>query len=228
VNARRQIALLLAIVTVGLTLLPASATGDSAVTLLLRVHIVESSVFDLNAAAIVKEKHITDRVEHINNMFAPAGIRWKVEDIRFDRAANTLPFERAAKGREGLAPLPALVRRRDLIGPKGFDLYVIRDLSELGIGGAYRCGADPKRSGVAFIAARTANDNVQRLRKWAHELGHALALSHAPCEEEWADNLMMSSRCEHAEPRRIQLIDRQIQRIAEQAPNGPAPCKTGR
>ncbi len=205
------------------------ADADPGFTMKLRVHILKSSVHDLDAAAIVDDVDITSRMQHINNIFEPTSIRWELEGIQRDQAADVGPFKRVAAGKSTKASLPPLVDPADLIWPEGLDLYVARDFSAAGLGGAYRCTLtkDQKGPGVAFIAARAKNDSVQALRKWAHELGHALGLAHTPCTPEWADNLMMSGKCEHAKPRRIRLRAEQVVKAQKQAATGlPAKCKS--
>jgi hypothetical protein len=170
-------------------------------------------------------------VKHINRIFEPAGIQFELESIRRDRAADTGPFRRAAKGEPKQRALTALVDPSDLIAPKGLDLYVLRDLSPVKKGGAYRCTvrADGTGPGAAFIAARSSKDGIQPLRKWAHELGHALGLGHVPCGTEWADNLMMSGKCEHGKASRSALTVEQVAKLSTQARQGrPASCRRDR
>ena len=204
---------------------PSDASGpDEPLTLPLRIHVVQSDVYDLNAAAVVTDDAIRDRVGHINRIFDSAGIQFELESIRRDRAADTRPFKRAAQGEPKQRALTALVAPGDLIAPQGLDLYVLRDLSPLNKGGAYRCAlsSDGTGPGAAFIAARSRSDKIQPLRKWAHELGHALNLPHVPCEVGGAENLMMSGKCEHGKPSRVALTDKQIARLQAQARTGRA------
>jgi hypothetical protein len=224
---------LAALLTAGCSLFGVGdASGlDSALVLPLRVHLVASKIHDLDAASIVTDGAVKDRMKHINRIFEPAGIQFELESIRRDRAADTGPFRRAAKGEPKQRALTALVNPSDLIAPKGLDLYVLRDLSPVKKGGAYRCTvrSDGTGPGAAFIAARSAKDGIQPLRKWAHELGHALNLGHVPCETRWSDNLMMSGKCEHGEASRSALTAEQVTRLKAQARQGkPAACRRDR
>jgi len=219
----RLLALVALFTVAGCSLLGLSdASSSDEITLPLRVHVVKSEIYDLNAAAVVKDGAIRDRLVHINRIFDAAGIQFELESIRRPRPADAGPFKRAAKGERKQPALTALVAPRDLVSPKGLDLYVLRDLSAVDKGGAYRCSVAGNGTGpgAAFIAARTPNDRAQALRKWAHELGHALGLRHVPCEPEWAENLMMSGRCDHAKASRVALVTNQISLSRAQARKG--------
>ena len=227
-SVRRSIAFTAAtLCAVSVALASQPATALAVIELPLRVHLIESTVHDLDAS-FVEDHHITDRLTHLNKMFAPAAIQWKLDRIQRDRPADTKPFERAVAGEKKQRSLPALVRGADLLTPNGFDLYVVRNLNDIDLGGAFRCHvtADLAGPSAAFIAAHDARGGAQPLRKWAHELGHALSLAHTPCESKYADNLMMSGRCEQAHPKRIALDASQIERARIQATTGhPATCE---
>ena len=69
------------------------------------------------------------------------------------------------------------------------------------------------------------NGEPLQKRKWAHEFGHAMGLSHTPCTEEFANNLMMSGACGFAKEDRITLNEVQVSRIrAQLSRGGPVRC----
>ncbi len=220
-------ALLLALSALAGSSLAAGSPGLDRLQLPLRVHVLESTERPLDASRVVDEAVVRERLREINAIFAPAGIEWVLQGVVTERPASDETFRRALTGGEKPAPaLKALVRSTTRLSPSGFDLYVTRDLSDLKIGGAYLCTTDGGRgTGAAFIAAENGKGQPLAVRKWAHELGHALGLRHTPCEGRYAGRLMMSGRCQHAEPKRVALTDEEIARARKQAlTGGPAPC----
>ena len=208
--------------------LPHDAEAATSWSLPLRVHLLKSSVDALDGASVIGASEIREKIRRVNTAFAPAGVSWHIDRIEVERVQDSGPYRAAVRddGPRGKALL-SLVDTRHLMAPRGWDLYVARDLSKLDLGGAYKCSVDGIRGhGAAFIGAHNAKGKPHPTRKWAHDLGHAMGLSHTPCEPELKDRLMMSGRCEHAAPKRIALDARERRQIARQAQiGGPAACK---
>lgn len=205
------------------------ASAEGPAILPLRIHLLQSSVTELDGAGAIAASDLQDRVAAINRMFEPAGVQWQVESIRTEAVGNEAPYhEVLARGGKPAPAVRALMTPASMLAPKGFDLYVARDLSKLRIGGAYLCSPTGDGKGASIIGAQTARGRPLPTRKWAHELGHALGLSHTPCTPEFAGRLMMSSRCPYAEGDRAGMDRQEIERIRAQiAAGGPAPCTRG-
>ncbi|MEZ4241936.1 MAG: hypothetical protein R3F59_38460 [Myxococcota bacterium] len=194
----------------------------------LRVHVLQSSEPAVDAK--IDASTVRARIRQIDEIFAPAGIRWVVEEVRLEPAVDADPFRRAVVGERSRKALWPLVSPASRLSPNGVDLYVVGDLSGLGIGGIWMCGAGrDDGQGAAFVPVGTSQGKPIPVRKWAHELGHALGLPHTACEAGNADRLMMSGKCAAAEPRRVAFSDAEIARMRAQAATGQAaPCRTKR
>lgn len=199
------------------------------IVLKLRVHLMESSVRELQGKRSVESGQVTQRMGHINKAFAAAGIRWVLDQQRDHRVVNTSAWKRATRTKEKadrVSAFRSLMDRSDLLNPRGFDLFVGRDLRESGVQGVYLCPmVAGQRIGVAFISNEHGNGNTLASRKWAHELGHALGLRHTECDPAHADSLMMSGKCEHAKPFRKGLSAQEISTIRDNAQRGRPFCK---
>jgi hypothetical protein len=159
-------------------------------------------------------------------MFAPAGISWSLESYLVESPPSDEALRQALASGRRPAALRSIVSAPSRLSPAGFDLYVVRTLSAVQIGGAYLCSVDGEVGhGVAFIGAEDGRGRPLPVRKWAHELGHSLGLPHAPCEAAYTGQLMTSGTCAIAEPGREALSDAEIARMRDQASTGsPSPC----
>lgn len=193
----------------------------------LRVHLISSSVRDLNGANAVSTVEVRERLDLINQAFRPAGVRFELDAVQTETVGHPAAWSAAVRG-DGPRrdAYQSLVDPTRMIAPRGLDLYVVRTLADMELGGLYSCNVDGTGRGAAFIAVETDDGTAQPTRKWAHELGHALGLRHTPCDATHADNLMMSGRCEHADRGRVALDAVQREQVRRQAlAGGPMPCR---
>ena len=179
----------------------------------LRIHLLQSELPVLDGAGATDEEEVLERIEAINEIFAPAGIRWQVESIGPVHAIHEDRIKRAL--RSDNAGIPSLARAMPaeaLLSPDGWDLVVVANTAPFGFGGVFACDVGGKGGPAAAFVPEyaTGGEQPQVLRKWAHELGHAAGLGHTPCTEEWSEHLMMSGKCEKAEPDRIAFSDAEI------------------
>jgi hypothetical protein len=194
----------------------------------LRVHLVASTVTELDGANATDEAAIRRRFERINEAWLPAGIVWQVETVPVDTLLDTSLYEAARGQKDPKLTGPALASiagSGQFLAPNGWDLFVVRTTSKLGFDGSYKCQLKHQTSGAAFISAESTRDKPLASRKWAHELGHSMGLDHTPCEPKYADRLMMSGRCEFAKRGRHGLSADEINQIKRQAGLGrPVAC----
>jgi hypothetical protein len=203
------------------------AGGGAPATAMLRVHIIGSSVDALDGASVIDQAGVENYLVAINDTFAVANITWVLESVVVQPATDESAYLAAVQaGTTGAVPLAANVDTTTLLAPNGWDMFVVKRTSDLGFGGAYRCTLDDGSApGGVFVPALAANGQPQDMRKWTHELGHAMGLPHTPCAASHADNLMMSGACNLAEPDRTALTQTQIERIiAQLAVGGPVAC----
>ncbi|MEN0065972.1 MAG: hypothetical protein AAGA48_27775 [Myxococcota bacterium] len=181
----------------------------------LRVHLFASDNPDVDARGLRAGSTLSTQLEGIDEIFAPARVAWQVESVVVEPVGALGPWQEAAAGRQHhTAALKALVRPKQRLAPQGFDLYVVGNLTTLKVGGAFLCDAE---RGGAFVSARTGRGKLPPVRKWAHELGHALGLRHTLCRPEAAERLMMSGHCTEAIPGRKGLSDKEVAQIRTQA-----------
>lgn len=193
----------------------------------LRVHLLSSGVRALNGAAATSTLAVQERVDQINRAFQPAGVRFEVDRVSTETVRDHSAWTAATRGsgspREAYG---ALVDPMRMLAPRGIDLYVVRTLGDMRIGGMFTCNVAGADRGAAFIGVETTDGSRLPTRKWAHELGHALGLRHTPCEPAYADNLMMSGTCSYAERSRVALDAEQREQARSQAlAGGPIPCR---
>lgn len=203
------------------------AGASTPVEVSLRVHMMQSGHSEIGTGG-TQRALLRHRAREINDIFAPTGIRFVHDSTRYPRVTDTSAW-RAVKPRDRPSrkvALLSLVRQSEMLAPAGLDLFVVDSFDRFDIGGAYQCAAGGEGRGAAFIAIHGPQGRELHPRKWAHELGHALGLPHTPCESRYADNLMMSGKCEHARRGRVDLNRRQVEIMRAQAiRGGPARCK---
>ena len=195
----------------------------------VRIHIISSTVDDLDAASIYTPEMIDEFFVHINETFAVANLHWEIESIQTHLAQNEQAYlDAVAAGVVGAQSLKQNVDPSEMLAPLGWDIFVVRQTYKLGFGGVYVCSVNGEEGmGTIFVPLLNNIGESQQKRKWSHEVGHATGLPHTPCEPEYADNLMMSGSCPEGNPERMSLNEQEILRILEQYTiGGPAKCGT--
>ncbi len=196
----------------------------------LRIHLMASTdLRALDGAGAIDEAELLERIAAVNDIFAPAGVRWVVDSIEAvpaiheDRALDAIADDRA-----GMATLAHTLPEDELLSPDGWDLVVVRNTAVFGFGGVFTCGVGGAGGpAAAFVpVTNSGGQEAQDLRKWAHELGHASGLAHTPCNADWTSNLMMSGRCAPAELDRVGFSADQLRTMKRRLRKGhPSLCK---
>jgi hypothetical protein len=171
----------------------------------LRVHLLSAPAgHPLDGAGSIDETELGERLAAVNDVFAPVGVEWTVESVVVTEARRVDQTTAAIEaGKAGMATLMAAIPEPALLSPDGWDLVVVGETADFGFGGVFTCGVGGKGGpAAAVVPVRSGAGGPQDLRKWAHELGHAVSLGHTPCTERYRDNLMMSGKCERADPER--------------------------
>ncbi len=196
---------------------------------LLRVHLLAAPAgHPLDGAGRIDRTELDARLAAANEIFAPAGVEWTVESVVETPARRVAATTAALDGGTAAArTLMAAIPAGALLSPEGWDLVVVDQTDGFGFGGIFTCGVGGKGGpAAAVVPVRAGSGRDQDLRKWAHELGHAAGLGHTPCTERWADNLMMSGRCDRADPERTGLSDGQLDELEQRLRRGrPMRCR---
>lgn len=193
----------------------------------VRVHLMQSSEASIDVERSDWNAIRGEYFSFINEVFVQAGMQWKIDRVVGNKMENMTVIERALSGEfpggKALAKNVDMVRH---MAPNGWDIYVVSQTGRLGFGGAYVCAIQEQMGrGAIFVPMLDKNGGPIQKRKWAHEFGHAMGLSHTPCTEAFADNLMMSGACGLAKEGRIALNDVQVSRIRAQLNRGgPVRC----
>lgn len=193
----------------------------------VRVHLMQSSDPSLDVQRSDWNELRGQYFGFINKVFVQAGMQWEIDRVVGNKIENTVVIERAMSG--GFPGGKALAKNVDMarhMAPNGWDMYLVSQTGRLGFGGAYVCAVQEETGrGAIFVPMFDKTGAPIQKRKWAHEFGHSMGLSHTPCREEFADNLMMSGSCDLAKDDRTGLNAVQISRIrAQRERGGPVRC----
>ena len=160
----------------------------------VRVHLMKSSEASLDVKRADWNEMRGAYFAFINEVFVQAGMQWRIDRVVGNKTEHMSVIERALAGEfPGGKALAKNVDMSRHLAPNGWDLYVVSQTGRLGFGGAYVCGVQQEQGrGAIFVPMLDKNGEPLQKRKWAHEFGHAMGLSHTPCTEEFANNLMTS------------------------------------
>jgi hypothetical protein len=229
---------------------PAVSDGGGTRTVALRFHLLRAPGSKWLHTTIGRPE-IEARVAEVNDVWAPAKIRFVIDDVlhedAIDPAAHDeatqhfLQLKRSAKSRgeaaskkERKAWSPALRAAKKASSaarfaaiPKtqridrGIDVFVVGRLPSAG--GVFGCPL----GGILYSERRKgAEDGLNIGKVLAHELGHGLSLAHTPCGDD--ENLMMDAGCKQRKPQNAFLDAGQIAAARGVAASGRArPCKRG-
>ena len=165
---------------------PADSDPVSEIALDVRVHLLESDEFTQLSTTLTGTE-VGTLFEGVNEIWSEAGIRWVVESIVREPAANQDLFGQVVRGEIPFSGsvLASLLPREQLLAGK-WDVFMIRDLGG-SIGGIY-IGGIPAVIGAELdpLGARDLAGGMPRIV--AHELGHSIGLAHVDCVA--AGNLM--------------------------------------
>jgi hypothetical protein len=183
------------------------------ISLRLRIHLLESSEFAALNSTLADDE-VQTLLAGVNAIWKQANIRWALESVIREPAANQDIFARVLSGENPLTSsvIAALVPRGRLLAGE-WDVFLVRDLGG-GIGGIYIggipaiVGAELDPSGQRDLAGAGA-------RILAHELGHSLNLQHVACTPE---GNLLAPGCPAAD--RTRLTAAQIESARAQARTG--------
>jgi hypothetical protein len=165
---------------------PADSDPVSEIALDVRVHLLESDEF-AQLSTTLTGPEVGTLFEGVNEIWAEAGIRWVIESIVREPAANQDLFGQVIRGEIPFtgSVLASLLPRERLLAGK-WDVFMIRDLGG-SLGGVY-IGGIPAVVGAELdpLGGRDLASAMPRIV--AHELGHSIGLAHVDCVA--AGNLM--------------------------------------
>jgi len=165
---------------------PEDSDPVSEIELDVRVHLLESDQF-AQLSTTLTGPEVGTLFDGVNEIWTEAGIRWVVESIVREPAANQDLFGQVVRGEIPFtgSVLASLLPRERLLTGK-WDVFMIRDLGG-SIGGIY-IGGIPAVLGAELdpLGARDLASAMPRIV--AHELGHSIGLAHVDCVA--AGNLM--------------------------------------
>lgn len=195
--------------------------GMEPIELAVRMHLVQSDVLEaLNVG--LSDAEVTDLMIAVNEVWAQAGVIWRLESIVREDARNEALFDSAKTDPTvSLFSVLTSVLPPDNLGRDIWNVFMIRAFGG-GVGGVY-LGID----GVVVSAEidptgqRDIGGSMSRIL--AHELGHSLGLDHVPCTNQ---GNLMASACTLGS--RTFLDTPQITAVRMQAETGgPAPLPPG-
>jgi len=154
------------------------------------VHLLASKITTLDAE--FSPAQARDLLARTNDIWAQAGIRWRVDSIISDSmTAEADSIFTAVTLSGGTIPQDLFERMvpDDRIPGGGFDIFVLHDLAIFGIQGIYQ----PQIPAV-FGSETTGVFGWGNQDILAHELGHALGLRHVACTPN--GDLMVPGSCD--------------------------------
>lgn len=190
-----------------------SSGSFETVSLNVRVHLLQS--FDVEALnSMLSDAEVETLLAAVNEVWAQAGITWRLESVVREQAQNGTDYQRALNGQAPATfQLFSSIVPRDKLLVGEWDVFVIKDLGDIA-GGVYLGGL-----GLVIFAEfgpvgpQGADGPGKRIL--AHELGHSLGLDHVPCTPE---GNLMAPGC--PSENRTRLSATQIRSSREQALRG--------
>lgn len=217
----------------------------------LRFHLLRAPGSKWLHVSRMKQVDIEKLVAGVNEVWKPANVRFEVEKVLTENAIDAQAHDKAvndflkqkrqqkrgggkagkknkrnwstqlkqAKREQSQARTKALPQGQRI--SKGIDIFVVGRLPSAG--GVFGC---PLRAVLFSERRKGTADGLNIAKVLAHELGHALGLSHTPCAND--ENLMMEGGCRHRKPGNVALNATQIQTARNVAKTGEArQCRRG-